>query len=217
MRMKRLPSSTVVLEIRATCKGALAGAVMLDRAAMPTLPLGRISGRALAALVTAMRKTPARAPLTRLFRAQLGIDALRALSPEARAPLPFSHAPLRAATATNAAPELDLGRRHPSWPRPSGEPRRALPSSLAIQPGRGRLARSRMHVRLASVLPTLGPLCGYDDEHALVAAEESARRFAEGNARSELEGVPIAVKEEVDTAGFTTRMGSNLFAAGAGA
>ena len=37
-------------------------------AAMMTLPLGRISGRALSALVTAVRKTPARIPLTKLFR-----------------------------------------------------------------------------------------------------------------------------------------------------
>ena len=49
-------------------------------AAMLTLPLGRISGRALGALVTAVRKTPARVPLAKLFRAQLGIDALRALA-----------------------------------------------------------------------------------------------------------------------------------------
>src|SRR4051794_14371591 len=67
-------------------------------AALPmlTLPLGRISGRTLSALVTAVRKTPARAPLARLFRVQLGIDALRALGHDVRGPLPFSYAPLSA-------------------------------------------------------------------------------------------------------------------------
>jgi aspartyl-tRNA(Asn)/glutamyl-tRNA(Gln) amidotransferase subunit A len=44
--------------------------------------------------------------------------------------------------------------------------------------------------------------------NALDAAEGSARRFTEGSARSELEGIPIAVKEEIDTRGFVTRMGS---------
>ena len=69
--------------------------------------------------------------------------------------------------------------------------------------------RALEHARaLAARSPSLGPLCGYDDERARVAAAESARRFAEGTERSELEGVPIAVKEEVDTAGFVTRMGS---------
>jgi len=52
-------------------------------------------------------------------------------------------------------------------------------------------------------------LCGYDDEQALQAARESTARFAEGCPRSELEGIPIAVKEEIDTRGFVTRMGSN--------
>src|SRR5450432_1892812 len=85
---------------------------------MLTLPLGRISGRALGALVTAVRKTPARVPLTRLFRARLGIDALRELGPDARAPLPFSHAPLRA-REEHARSSLSLELPVPAaWPRP---------------------------------------------------------------------------------------------------
>jgi aspartyl-tRNA(Asn)/glutamyl-tRNA(Gln) amidotransferase subunit A len=70
--------------------------------------------------------------------------------------------------------------------------------------------RALAHARnLAARTPTLGPLCGYDDERALGAARDSARRLSDGSARSALEGIPIAVKEEIDTAGFTTRMGSN--------
>ncbi len=177
-------------------------------AAMLILPLGRISGRALGALVTAVRKTPARVPLARLFRAQLGIDALRALSPDDRAPLPFSHAPLRArAHHQRAGEELALAL-PASWPRPVAN------FAECYRNGRAHpvevVTRSLAHARsLAGRVPTLGPLCGYDDEAALRAAHESARRIAEGSARSELEGVPIAVKEEIDTRGFVTRMGSN--------
>ncbi|HEY1537126.1 MAG TPA: amidase family protein, partial [Polyangiaceae bacterium] len=175
---------------------------------MLTLPLGRISGRALSALVTAVRKTPARAPLTRLFRAQLGIDALRALSPDARAPLPFSHAPL-SARADHERASLQLPLAVPeTWPRSvasvgdryrSGDANPVAVVTRALEHARNLAARS----------PTLGPLCGYDDERALAAAQDSARRLADGSARSALEGIPIAVKEEIDTAGFTTRMGSN--------
>lgn len=175
---------------------------------MLTLPLGRISGRALGALVTAMRKTPARVPLTRLFRAQLGIDALRALQPDARASLPFSYAPV-AARESHERASLELASPvSDAWPRDG--------ASLALRYRDGSLeptavtARALAHARsLAARSPTLGPLCGYDDERALRAAAESARRFANGSARSELEGIPIAVKEEVDTAGFVTRMGSS--------
>ncbi|MEO6600281.1 MAG: amidase, partial [Polyangiaceae bacterium] len=179
---------------------------------MLTLPLGRISGRTLSALVTAVRKTPARAPLARLFRAQLGIDALRALGHEERAPLPFSYAPISARTHHERA-SLELGFAHAhdsatTWPhsvRSFAEHYR----SGAANPV-DVVTRALAHARkLAARAPSVGPLCGYDDEHALVAARDSAQRFAEGRARSELEGVPIAVKEEVDTRGFVTRMGSN--------
>src|SRR5882724_4981455 len=174
---------------------------------MLTLPLGRISGRALGALVTAVRKTPARVPLTRLFRAQLGIDALRALGPEARAPLPFSHAPL-AARESHERASLGLELAVPElWPRSvaSFAAQYRAGTRSPVQVVSSALAHARA---LAARTPTLGPLCGYDDERALAAAEESARRFAAGNPRSELEGVPIAVKEEIDTRGFVTRMGS---------
>lgn len=176
--------------------------------AMLTLPLGRISGRALGALVTAVRKTPARLPLARLFRVQLGIEALRALAPEDRAPLPFSHAPLRArSNHWRASEELTLSLPE-TWPRPVASFARSYRSGSAnpVEVVTRALAHART---LAGRVPTLGPLCGYDDEQALHAAQESARRFAEGNARSEFEGVPIAVKEEIDTRGFVTRMGSN--------
>ena len=177
-------------------------------AAMLTLPLGRISGRALAALVTAVRKTPARVPLAKLFRAQLGIDALRALGQEHRGPLPFSHEPLCArADQERPSQQLDLALAV-SWPRSV--------ASFAEQYRNGAqnpvevVTRALAHAReLAARAPTVGPLCGYDDQAALGAAQESARRFREGRARSELEGVPIAVKEEVDARGFVTRMGSN--------
>ncbi|HTA88520.1 MAG TPA: amidase [Polyangiaceae bacterium] len=174
---------------------------------MLTLPLGRISGRALGALVTAVRKTPARVPLTRLFRAQLGIDALRALGQEARSSLPFSHAPLRA-RESHERPSLGLPLPQPAvWPRPSAG-FAELYRSGALSPVTV-VTRALAHARALSVRsPTLGPLCGYDDERALVAAQESAQRFTAGTARSALEGVPIAVKEEVDTLGFVTRMGS---------
>jgi aspartyl-tRNA(Asn)/glutamyl-tRNA(Gln) amidotransferase subunit A len=175
---------------------------------MMTLPLGRISGRALSALVTAVRKTPARVPLTKLFRAQLGIDALRALGQDARGGLPFSFAPERARLNHDRA-SLGL----------SYAPAAAWPRSIASIGDRYRsgeadpvtvVTRALAHARaLAARSPTLGPLCGYDDDRALSAARESARRLSDGSARSAFEGIPIAVKEEIDTQGFTTRMGSN--------
>ncbi len=184
-------------------------------AAMLTLPLGRISGRTLSALVTAVRKTPARAPLARLFRAQLGIDALRALGQEERASLAFSYAPVSArARHDRASLDLELGtQRGLAWPhsvqRFAEHYRTGAADPVDV------VTRALAHARaLATRSPTVGPLCGYDDEQALRAARDSAQRFAEGRARSEFEGVPIAVKEEIDTRGFVTRMGSNCLQRG---
>ena len=180
---------------------------------MLTLPLGRISGRTLSALVTAVRKTPARAPLARLFRAQLGIDALRALGHEERASLPFSYAPV-SARARHERPSLELGFQSATpWPHSAQRFAEHYRSGAANPVD--VVTRALAHAReLATRAPTVGPLCGYDDEQALLAARDSAQRFAEGRARSALEGVPIAVKEEVDTRGFVTRMGSNCLRRG---
>jgi hypothetical protein len=87
------------------------------------LPKGRISGRTLSALVTAVRHTPARGPLAQLLRVDLGIERARALGPEARDGLPLTTAPLRA-RAEHGRPSEELGA-----PQHLGLPR----SSIALQ------------------------------------------------------------------------------------
>ncbi len=171
------------------------------------LPKGRISGRALSALVTAVRRTPARGPLTQLLRGELGIDRARALDKSARGPLPQSAAPLRA--------RKDHGRASEGLPLPQhlGSPRSAASLQAAYRAGshdpvqvvRRALDAARA---LAHQSPTLGPLSAYDDESALLAARESAERFRAGRPLSELDGVPIAIKEEVNQRGFRARMGT---------
>jgi Asp-tRNA(Asn)/Glu-tRNA(Gln) amidotransferase A subunit family amidase len=143
-----------------------------------------------------------------LFRAQLGIDALRALAEDLRGPLPFSHEPITA-RADHGRASLELHFASPAtWPRSVSSigDRYRTGAANPVRTVTLALAHARS---LAVRTPTLGPLCGYDDEGALAAAHDSARRLADGSARSALEGIPIAVKEEVNTRGFVTRMGSN--------
>lgn len=173
---------------------------------MLALPVGRLSGRALDALVTAVRKTPARGVLAGILRADLGIDALRALPRELRGALPFSHAPLRA-RPNRTRPSEGLG-----IPRPRDA---CSALSLCAEFSAGRTDPERVTARaleaarnLSARAPTLGPLCGYDDARALAAAKDSASRIREGRALGPLEGVPIAIKEEADLVGFPTRMGT---------
>ncbi|MDF3068421.1 MAG: Glutamyl-tRNA(Gln) amidotransferase subunit A-like protein [Polyangiaceae bacterium] len=187
----------------ATNRGALA---LIDQL---KLPKGRISGRALGALVTAVRHTPARGPLTQLLRADLGIDRARALPAEARAGLPLTSAPHRARAEHSRPSE------HLSEPSHLGLPRSAAALHAAYRAGshdplsvtQRALAAAR---KLANQSPTLGPLTGYDDESALAAAKQSAERFRSGAPLGLLDGVPIAIKEEVHQRGFRARLGTSF-------
>jgi aspartyl-tRNA(Asn)/glutamyl-tRNA(Gln) amidotransferase subunit A len=172
------------------------------------LPLGRVSGRALAALVTAVRKTPARAPLVRLLRAELGIDAARALAPERRGELPFSHAPLRA-RGDHARPSQNLA-------LPGGT-RGARALFAAYRDGRASPERVVERAldgarELGRRSPPLGPLSGYDDARARAAARSSRERYARGASLGVFDGAPIGVKEEVNVEGYPARLGTRFIA-----
>eukprot|EP00808_Paulinella_micropora_P017942 g32192.t1 len=59
--------------------------------------------------------------------------------------------------------------------------------------------------------PPLAAFLFYNATEVMQQAEESARRFKNGNARSVLEGVPVAIKNEMDVKGFPTKAGTVLF------
>ncbi|HYQ17436.1 MAG TPA: amidase, partial [Polyangiaceae bacterium] len=173
------------------------------------VPRGRISGRTLGALVTAVRHTPARGPLTQLLRADLGIERARALPPEQRGGLPLTCAPLRARTS-HARPSEELG-----LPQHLGLPRSAAALHAAFRRGSHDAvtiaARALGAARsLSNQSPTLGPLNAYDDEAAHDAALASRERFKLGQPLSLLDGVPIAIKEEVNQRGLRARLGTSF-------
>ncbi len=156
-----------------------------------------------------MRAAPFRAATARVVRGQLGIDAARALPAQLRAALPMSCGPLRA-RADQRRPSQELGP-----PASADWPRTARAFAAAYRDGKTNpeavakraLAAARA---LAAEVPTLGPLCAYDDELAARAARESGERVASGQARGNLEGVPLAIKEEIHTRGLPTRLGTGF-------
>ena len=173
------------------------------------LPKGRISGRTLAALVAAVRHTPARGPLAQLLRNDLGIDRARALGADARAELPLTTAPLRA-RASHARASEELGApQHLGLPRSSAALQAAYRrgSHDPVQVTERALAAARS---LSNQSPTLGPLLAYDDESAYAAAQASRARFRAGAPLSALDGIPIAIKEEVNQRGLRARLGTSF-------
>jgi aspartyl-tRNA(Asn)/glutamyl-tRNA(Gln) amidotransferase subunit A len=140
------------------------------------------------------------------IRNELGIDGLRALPHDLRGPLPFSHAPL-AARRDHARSSLRL-----DLPESESDARTGRELTRAYCAGRSTpeqvASRALSAAReFAGRVPTLGPLCGYDDDRALSAARESKERFERGEARA-LEGILLTVKEEIDLLGFPTRKGT---------
>jgi Asp-tRNA(Asn)/Glu-tRNA(Gln) amidotransferase A subunit family amidase len=171
------------------------------------LPIGRISGFALTSLARAVRARPARELLAAMVRSELGMNRVRRLPGSFRSSVPFSLEPLRA-RSDHTHPDLGLAapRAH-SWPRGAADFAAAYAAGTSdpVTVTERALARAR---ELARLDPNRGPLHGYDDERALNAARESRARYERGAALSVLDGVPIAVKEEMDVLGLPTRLGT---------
>jgi Asp-tRNA(Asn)/Glu-tRNA(Gln) amidotransferase A subunit family amidase len=166
--------------------------------------VGRVSGAALRALSVLVQAPGMSALLAKVVRAELGIDAARALGREVRGPVPFGLEPRRARSprprtfADLSLPETDV----PSTSRALG---RAYRDGRATPLGVVRHALER-----AESFGARSPLCARDDERALADARASAERFERGTPLGELDGVPFVVKEEMDVEGYATRLGTSF-------
>ena len=171
------------------------------------LPVGRISGGALNALVSATRALPLRAAFAMAVRSELGIDAARKRGREVRGVLPFGLQPRRA-RADHARESEELGvPGHGNWPRGVRD--------LTEAYREGRVTPDRVIERSLAAARAIdarqaGPFCDYAVERATKEARASADRWARGTPLGALDGVPIAVKEEIDVEGFATRLGTSF-------
>jgi aspartyl-tRNA(Asn)/glutamyl-tRNA(Gln) amidotransferase subunit A len=167
---------------------------------------GRLSGTALRALA-GVAKTPIRPVLAQLLRRQLGVDALAEVAEDLKGTLPLDAFPLRARAETTRAGD-ELGPLPGGdWPHSVGDFARAYRDGTFTPEAAVERALGAAR-RLSTYTPPRGPLLSYDTERAMEAARESAARIARGKGRSELDGVPIAIKEELDVEGLPTRQGS---------
>jgi aspartyl-tRNA(Asn)/glutamyl-tRNA(Gln) amidotransferase subunit A len=166
----------------------------------------RISGAALKNLARFARTRVGGIALSRIFRADLGIDRLSALPDDFRDDVPLD---------TNAHPGRPP-RAHESanlpWPEGSWAPG-TIRLSRAYSEGRVSprevVSRAFMEARrLAALEPSVGPILDYAEEEASIEAQAAETRWREGRALGPLDGVPWAVKEQTAVHGLPCRVGT---------
>lgn len=167
-----------------------------------------MSGRTLRAVVSAIRHTPARRVVSRVLRGQLGIEAVRRLGAEARGDLPVSVLPTRARSDhARSSAELGVPGRG-DWPRTSATYAAALREGLVDPEQLVDRALSGAE-RLAARSPGGSVLLHADGQRARDAARDAAARLKEGSPLGPLDGVPVAIKEEMDVEGLPNRVGTS--------
>lgn len=175
----------------------------------PQLPLpSRISGPLLRVARHLLRHEPTRSLIAKVYRSELEIDQLRALPSDLREALPANQRPL---AASRQAPALErklgaLPQR--DWPLTA--------HSLTALFSQGKLTPSELTDKVIEAARrqlrtdlTLAPIHLLDEEKARAAAKAATERYAQGKQLGPLDGVPMAIKEEVDFEGLPTRLGTD--------
>src|SRR5438552_2978240 len=85
-------------------------------------------------------------------------------------------------------------------------------SAFAAGTDSPRAMLERCLSRLAEFEPRVGAFVHYDDAAARPAADRSTDRWRAGSPLSAIDGMPIGIKDVIETADMPTQMGSELFA-----
>ena len=168
----------------------------------------RISGRALATVERLSRTGPGARLLYQVFRSDLRIGQLADLPDALFGGVPVDNRPV-AGRPPREKPDAKLPLPAAPWSQTSESlaesyrARKTTPAEVAAR----ALEAART---LAARRPSVGPLMGYCDEQARVDAEASTARWRSGKTLGPLDGVPIAVKEELAVRGLPTGGGTDL-------
>lgn len=177
---------------------------------LKSLRLPKLRGRALKAFASALENPVTRAALSPKLRKDAGVDRLRTLRPTAApsgAPLVPAFPPSPPDARADAA----------AYPAPAAPDEWVSARTLRAAYDAGRTDPE------AVVDAILTQIRGHDDgPRALRAfrqindddvrrqAEAATQRLKAGEARGPLDGIPIAIKDEVDMAGYPTTAGTNF-------
>ena len=181
-------------------------------ASTPNIP--RLAGKRLRAFATLLETPGASAPLIATVRKNAGITDFLSQHVD-DPPLYYPH---HEAPATTPPPTQDVSTWFEALPdmKPAGiHPPRARDYTEAYREGRTTPTRVAQRVieAIAAADDSERPLRAFiasDPEDILEQAEASTRRWQEGRPLSPLDGVPVAVKDELDQAPYGTTVGTRF-------
>jgi aspartyl-tRNA(Asn)/glutamyl-tRNA(Gln) amidotransferase subunit A len=174
---------------------------------LPQIPASRINGSALRAVSMLADTRAGQYALRFAFSQQLGIDELATLPEADRAPMPADARPVAGRPPRGGdTTRLDPPAPPMSWPR-SGAAHQARYRTGQVTPR--QVAETALRDARA-IAARLGgaPICMYDDEVALRAADESTARWKAGKPLGPLDGVMMVVKEQTAMTGLPVRAGT---------
>lgn len=158
-------------------------------------------------MVGAARRTPARRLLAHMFRRELGIEDLRALTADALGPLPESYLPVAARPPRCIEPHAYGAPMQASGPWSAARISEAFRSGILSPSDLTERVLRRANERRERN-PSANPFCVINETDARQGAQQSDRRYASGSPRGPLDGVIIPIKEEMHVRGLPTRMGT---------
>ncbi len=168
----------------------------------------RLSGGPLKSLARFARTKVGAIALQRILRADLRIDRLDALGDELRGDVPLDTNPHPGRPPRAAGQRANLPLPTPQTWAPSSAAFAAAYRARKVSPRevvRRALAEAE---RLAALEPSVGPFCELAEAAALAEAEAAEARWREGRPLGFFDGVPWAVKEQIDVRGLARRSGT---------
>lgn len=176
----------------------------------------RLAGRALQGFVKVLEAGPTRALIAQKLLRDAGIERFRAHTPSA-APAVRPDLPARGALAEGDAAPLDLERLTAEAPPPAPGHRFERIADFAAAYREGRLSPEDVAERALAAIAAFDrgdlPLRAFialDPADLRAQARASAERHRAGRPLGPLDGVPVAVKDEVDQTPFPTSVGTRF-------
>jgi Asp-tRNA(Asn)/Glu-tRNA(Gln) amidotransferase A subunit family amidase len=104
-----------------------------------------------------------------------------------------------------------MNARDPATPRPTRRPFRAAAAAFAAGSDTPRAYLERCLETVAALEPKIGAFVHLNRDGARAAADRSSARWRAGTPLSPIDGMPVGVKDIIETADMPTEMGSPIF------